>query len=158
MNSAHQYILFSLDEGQYAIQLSAVSRVVRAVEVTPLPEGPETILGVINVGGLIVPAVNLRKIFGLPQREIDLNDQFIIANTSHRKVALAVDKVTEVVESLDKKIVKSEEILPQLTYVEALSKLKGVIILILDLDRLLSLDEDNTPDALVERESRCWKA
>lgn len=154
MSSLHQYIVFSLDENHYAIHLSEISRVVRAVEVTPLPEGPETILGVINVRGCIVPVIDTRKIFCLPQRELDLNDQLIIANTLRRTVALVVDRVTGIVENLEKKIVKSERVLPRMNYVEALAKLEDGIILIVDLDRLLSLDEENKLNNLVERESR----
>ena len=58
-----QIVVFALDEPRYALPLSAVERVVRAVEITPLPKAPEIVLGVINMQGQVVPAVDIRKRF-----------------------------------------------------------------------------------------------
>ncbi len=79
MSLSDQYVVFGLDEHSFALRLSAVVRVVRAVEVTPLPRAPEIVLGVINVQGRITPVFDVRKRFRLPAREISLSDQFIIA-------------------------------------------------------------------------------
>ena len=74
-----QCVVFTLDERFYAIRLSAVSRVVRAVEITPLPKAPPIVIGVINLGGRIIPVVNIRRRFRLPERELELTDQLIVA-------------------------------------------------------------------------------
>ena len=79
MEKLNQLVVFFLNEQKYALYLPAVERVVSAIEVTPLPQAPDNVLGIINVMGKVIPVVNIRKRFGLPEREIDLSDQFIIA-------------------------------------------------------------------------------
>lgn len=67
-------VAFSLDEPRYALHLSAVERVVRAVETMPLPKAPEIVLGVINMQGQIIPVVDVRQRFRLRAREMNLKE------------------------------------------------------------------------------------
>lgn len=71
MDKLNQLVVFAFDEQRYALHLSAVERIVRMVEITPLPKAPEIVLGVVNVQGRIVPIVNIRKRFltGLKSHE-----------------------------------------------------------------------------------------
>ena len=50
-------VVFTLDERFYGVRLSVVARVLRAVEITPLPKAPPIVIGVINLGGRIIPVV-----------------------------------------------------------------------------------------------------
>lgn len=137
-------IVLTLDDQRYALPLSAVERVVRVVEITALPDAPNIVAGVVNVQGRIIPVVNIRKRFLLPERDIALNDQLIISHTSRRPVALIADSVTGVVDCSEEDIVAAEAILPGLEYVEGVAKLKDGMILIHDLDRFLSLAEERS--------------
>ncbi|MCJ7565171.1 MAG: chemotaxis protein CheW [Candidatus Aminicenantes bacterium] len=146
MNMSNQLVVFALDEQRYALHLSAVERIVRVAEVTPLPKAPEIVLGVINVQGQIIPVADIRRRFRLPEREIDLSDHLIIAHTPNRTVALVVDEVTGVIESPEQKLIPAKEILPGTDYVEGVMKLEDGLILIHDLATFLSLEEENTLD------------
>jgi purine-binding chemotaxis protein CheW len=141
-----QLVVFSLDDQRYAIQLSSVERIFRAVEITPLPKAPEIIFGVVNIQGQIVPVFNIRKRFRLPEREIDLSDQLIIARTAKRIVALIVDGVTGVIERAEQEIISAQKVLPGIEYVEGVMKLEDGMIFIHDLDRFLSLEEEKDLD------------
>ena len=146
-----QIVLFSLDEPRYAIYLSAVQRVVQAVEITPLPKAPDIVLGVINFQGEIIPVVDIRKRFKLPAREINIEDQFIIAQTSKRGVVLAVDSVSGVFELENDKVIDAETVFPYTDYISGVAKIERNIILINDLEKFLSLDEEIILDkALME--------
>jgi len=140
----NQLVVFSLDEQRYALPLSAVERVVRAVEITPLPKAPEVVLGVIDVGGRIIPAVDIRKRFRLPARELGLDDRFIIARTSKQRVALVVDSVAGIHGSADGELVSAEEALPFAAYLKGAAKMEDGIVLLLDVDRFLGLDEERS--------------
>lgn len=142
MEKLNQLVVFSLDEQRYALLLSNVERIVRAVEITPLPKAPEIVLGVINVRGEIIPVVNIRKRFRLPEREIALSDHLIIAKTSRRAVALLADRVGQVLEVPENKIISAKKILPAMDYVEGVVKLEDGLILIHDLEKFLSLEEE----------------
>ncbi len=151
MNASNRYVVFTLDEQHYALYLSAVTRVVRTVEITPLPKAPDIVQGMVNVQGQVIPVVNIRKRFRLPGREMELSDQLIIASTSRRPVVLVVDAVDSVIELSNQKMIPPEEILPAMEYIEGVIKLEDGLVLIHDLDKFLSLDEDKELDAALKK-------
>lgn len=142
MAASTRLVRFSLDQQRYALYLSAVERVVPAAEVTPLPKAPEIVLGVLNAGGRIIPVVNIRRRFRLREREIDLRDQLIIAHSGKRPVALVVDSVTGIAEVADEQVTAADRILPGLEQVEGVARLEDGLMLIHDLGKFLSLDEE----------------
>ena len=111
-------------------------------EITPLPKAPQIVLGVINIQGRIIPVINVRKRFNLPEREITLSDHLIIANTTRRTVVLVVDAVSGVVDRPEGEIIIPDKILPGLEYVQGVVKLEDGLILIHNLEMFLSLEEE----------------
>lgn len=105
-------LVFTIDEQRYALHLDAVERAVSAVEVTPLPKAPPAVLGVVNVQGRILPVLDIRKLFHLPEREIYLSDQLIIVHDSGLNVALRADSVIGVIECREENVVMPERIFP----------------------------------------------
>lgn len=117
-----QIVVFSIDERRCALPLATVDRIVRVVEVTPLPKAPEIVLGIINVQGRIIPVINVRKRFLLPEREMNLSDQLIIAHTSKRNIALLVETVSGVIEYPENEMVAPDEIISDIKYVKGIIK------------------------------------
>jgi purine-binding chemotaxis protein CheW len=152
MDSLSQLVVFTLDEQRYALRLHSVERIVRVVEITPLPKAPDIVLGVINVQGRVIPVVNIRKRFLLPERETNLSDQLIIAKTSKRPVAILTDGVSRVIEESAERVVTSEEILSGMKYVEGVVKFEDGMILIHDLDKFLSIEEEKILDDAMKTE------
>jgi purine-binding chemotaxis protein CheW len=142
MRKIDQVVVFTLEGQQYALPLSAVERIIHAVEITPLPKAPDIVLGVINMQGKIIPVINIRKRFRLPEREIKLRDQLIVANTSRQTVALVADEVSGVIERSEQEIISAEKIFPGMGYVKGVVKLEDGMILIHDIDKFLSLGEE----------------
>ena len=147
-------IIFSLDEPRYALPLSLVERVVRIVEITPLPKAPDIVMGVINMHGQILPVINVRRRFNLPEREIRLEDQLIIVNTSKRMVALVVDSVSGVHKLEERELGIAKQELPYAGYIEGVVKLEQGLFLICDLDQFLSLDEEKFLDTALSEGSQ----
>ena len=155
MHHAQQFVVWTLDTQRYAVWLAAVERVVRLVAITPVPHAPDIVLGVINVQGRILPVVNLRQRFRLPERRRLLSDQLLIARTSRRTVALLVDAVTEVIACPEEAVLTGETVLPGMAYVEGVLRLADGLLLIHNLDTCLSLEEESCPgqrDVLPETE------
>lgn len=150
MQSEDRLVVFSLDGQRYALALAAVERVVRAVEVTRLPAAPDIVLGIINMQGRVIPLINVRRRFRLTEREMALTDQIVIAHTARRPVALVVDAVSGVLEHPEREAVAARDILPDADYVEGVVKLEDGLILIHDLDRFLSLEEEASLDQALE--------
>ena len=145
-----QLVVFTIDEQSYALHLPSVERAIHMIEITPLPSAPEIVIGVVNVHGEVVPVLNNRKRFRLPEREPDLGDQLIIAHTAKRFVALVVDTVNDVASFPAGELVAPETILPQLEHLEGVVKLDDGMIFIQDLDAFLSLEEEQALDAAIE--------
>jgi len=142
-------VLFSLDEQRYALYLSAVERIVLTVEITPLPKAPEIVMGIINFHGEIIPIINIRKRFNLPAREIELDDQLIIARTSKRLVGLLVDSVSGVHELEQLQLTGTEGAFPYADYLSGIARIENNIVLIHDLEKFLSLDEQQVMDEIL---------
>ena len=141
-----QLVELNLDDQRYALRLSTVERVIRVIEITPLPKAPEIVLGIVNIGGRIIPVINVRKRFRLPEKEIELGDHLILGQAGCRPVALVVDEVSSVVERPEREVIAAQEILPRLEYVQGVAKLEDGLLLIHDLNTFLSLEEEGTLD------------
>jgi purine-binding chemotaxis protein CheW len=139
-------VIFILDESRFALKLAVVERVVRVVEITPLPEAPDIVLGIIDFQGGIIPVIDVRKRFRFPKRETQLNDQLIIARTVKRTVALLVDDVTGVMACPGERVVEAGKVVSGMAFVEGIVKIDEGMILIHNLDTFLSLDEENRLD------------
>jgi purine-binding chemotaxis protein CheW len=105
----------------------------------------------VNLQGRIIPIFNIRRRFGLEEREPDPNDHLVIANTRLRTVGLAVDEAVGTIEQSVADIVDSSAILPGIEYIEGVVKREDGMILIHDLDLFLSIDEENALDVAMEK-------
>ncbi len=149
-----QIVVFTLDEQLYALPLPAVVKVIHAVEIRRLPKAPEIISGIINIQGQIIPVADIRKRFRLVEREIELDDRMIIADTGKRKVALYVNTVTGIKDLAIRQFVNSKEALPFAEYIKGVAKVDDELILIYDLEQFLSLDEEKELDYALETKNK----
>ncbi|HLO25678.1 MAG TPA: chemotaxis protein CheW [Geobacteraceae bacterium] len=158
MSPADNLVVFALDSQPYALALSTVERAVRIVEITPLPQAPEIVFGVINLEGRIIPVMNIRRRFRLPERRPGLSDQLLIARTARRTVALVVDEVRGVLECPAHAEIDPAAIVPGLEYVTGVIKLSDSLLLIHDLDEFLSLEEEEVLAAAINGEDNNVKS
>ena len=138
MENTHKLVVFRLDESPFSLHLHHVDRILPLIEIQPLPMAPEYILGTINFHGDFLPVVNLRKLFMLPSRELELSDQLIITTTSKHKVALWVDEVIEIAEVSNEEIGHTKKILLDIDYMQGLFNLRDGMVLIHDPERFLT--------------------
>lgn len=130
-------VVFALDDLRFALSMNAVERVVRAVEVSPIPDSPKGVLGVVNVHGRIMPVYDVRARFGLEPREVRLTDHLVIAHTANSEVAVLVDAAVDVVATGSASTPTMADALPGLHSVEGLVMQGDQIVPIQDLNRFL---------------------
>jgi purine-binding chemotaxis protein CheW len=114
------------------------------VSVTPLSDGPEVVLGIINLQGRIVPVVDLRRRLGYPSRQVRLDDTLVIAHTSqvaHRHIAFFADTVEGIADGPEGGMKNVGDVVPGLEFVQGVMQVGDNLVLIHDLDRLLSIDD-----------------
>ncbi len=143
-------VTFSLDDRRFAVPLASVVRVERVVAVTPLPQAPAIITGVVDFHGQVIPVADIRQRFGIPPRPIELMDQLLILNTRKRPIAFLVDVVEGSVELPADRLVDTETVLAGLEYVRGILKLEDGMVLIHDPETFLSLDEEQTLDEALQ--------
>lgn len=150
INSAH-LLIFALDGLRYALPLHKVSRVVRAAALTPLPKAPDIVSGILDLQGEIIPVINLRRRFRLPEKPISCDDQFVIARTPRLTVALAVDGTLGVTELSGQAVVEPEAIVEGTGYLAGVTRTADGLVLIHDLDTLLfPAEEELLSNALTQ--------
>lgn len=142
IQNIEKILVFYLDQGRYALESSCVERVVPMVEITPLPEAPEIVLGIVNFHGEIVSVVDIRKRFHLKERKISPDSFLVIAQISKRKVALVVDSFDSVRMLGPGQKTKADLSVTFSKYLSGVVKTDDGLILIHDLDLFLSLDEE----------------
>jgi purine-binding chemotaxis protein CheW len=151
MNKTGNIIVFSIDEQKYALHLSCIEKAIRIVEINPMPKAPDSVLGVINVQGRLIPVMDTRRLLHLPGKELGLSDQLIIARISGRTVALVVDAVVNVIDLPEHETVPSEDIFPGMDHVSGVLKLEDDMIYIYDPDRLFSPEDETLTDLAMEK-------
>jgi chemotaxis signal transduction protein len=136
----------------WALPLAAVERVVGMVAVTPLPQSPAGVRGAINVGGEIVPVLDLELRIGRPTTDRGPSARLVLAHTSTRRVALPVDDVLGVI------AVDASLIGPPVERTSApmagVAGLPEGVLAIYDLDAFLSADDEHALAAALDGASR----
>ena len=143
-------VLFSLEESRHALYSLVFKCVIYLAEMALLLKAPESVLGAINLQGEVIPVVDICKFFKLPNREIDLGDRFIIAQTTKRKVVLVVDSVNGVSYLSNLQVVDTKVELPFAGFISGVTVFENNLVLINDLEKFLSFDEQQTLDRAFE--------
>lgn len=99
------YVACQLEDKRCGFDLHSIERVVQAVEVTPLHDMPPIITGVVNYRGAVVPIVNMRRWFGLPDRDVVPEDKLVLVHGKDDLLGVVVDNVTDVVEASELDVV-----------------------------------------------------
>ena len=134
---------FRVGRETFGVPISLVHEIVRVPEITAVPDSPGYVEGVINLRGKIVSVVDLRKRFGEKEITANKKNRILVAEVSSKMVGLIVDAASEVI-----KIPDSEVDLPpsvfeegELNYVTGVGKVKGRLIILVDLSKILQRGE-----------------
>jgi len=142
-----EVLVFEVASQTYGLPIADVLELVRAVTITPLPNAPAVIEGVVNVRGRVLPVLDVRARFRLPAKALDPSDHFIVAAAGARGVILRVDRASHLA-LVDETLVQSPQTLgPSAAYVAGVIKLDDGLVLIHDLTTFLSAAEAASLDA-----------
>lgn len=97
-NISDMYLTFALAEEEYGVGIGGVSEIVGMQRIMPIPDMPDYIRGVINLRGKVIPLMDVRLRFGLPERAYDERTVIIVMEVEDAPIGLIVDAVREVLE------------------------------------------------------------
>ena len=133
-----QLVVFQLHDHEYALPASRVGEVLRMVALTPVPEAPVWLPGVLNLRGFVIPVVDLRTRLGMPGAPYALNTPIIVVNGQNRRLGLIADAMVDVVALPASALEYFERAGTDLSAVVALARTGNRVMLVLDADRLLA--------------------
>lgn len=138
-----QLVTFKIDMEEYGIKIANVQEINRMTEVTKIPRAPYFIEGIVNLRGNVIPALDLRRLFNLTDKQVTDATRIIIVDFSGKRTGIIVDSVSEVLRFEKTLIQAPPDILSSgidSDYVESVGKLDGGkrMILILDIGKVLS--------------------
>lgn len=138
-----KYLTFTLGEDSFGLDILYVTEIVGLQKITPVPELPEYVKGIINLRGKIIPVMDVRIRFNKSAREYDERTCIIVIDIGNKSVGLIVDRVSEVIDipegniSPPPKVGKNN----QNRYVKGIGKFGEDVKLILNCEKLLDGDE-----------------
>ncbi len=136
-----KYIVFQIGEGHYAIPLTEVSQIIRHENVTDVPTAPSFVEGVINIGGEVIPVINLRSRFSLSAAEITRKNRVIIVQRQDSRYGVLVDSVREILD-LDENSIAPEAASVfgmKAEFVRGIAKIRDNVLVLLDIFKVLSI-------------------
>lgn len=138
-----QWVTFKLDNETYGINVMQVQEVLRYTEIAPVPGAPHYVLGIINLRGNVVTVIDTRSRFGLQSAEVDDSTRIVIIEAEKQVIGILVDSVAEVVYLRRSEIdnapnVGTEE---SAKFIQGVSNRDNELLILVDLDKLLSDDE-----------------
>ena len=131
-------LCFNLADKEYAIGIESVREVRRLKNITPIPKALDFIEGVVSLRGRVVPIISLRKKLGLPYDKSSSFNRVLITESNNHILGLAVDSVLGIT-AIDKANIELPgEVLKKVDYLIGVGKLAKRLILIIDIEKLLS--------------------
>jgi purine-binding chemotaxis protein CheW len=142
-NDAEPFILFELAGTTYGVRSRFVQQVELIEHVTPVPNAPAAVDGVVLARGQVIPALNLRARFGFERVALDLRSRLVVVSTNGRTLGLVVDSAREFLRISEAAIEPPPEAITGLSgkYLEGVATIEGRIILILNLDEVIDVGE-----------------
>ncbi len=143
MNSQQQtehFILFGLAGTTYAVRSTDVRQMDMIGQITPVPNAPQCVDGVVFLRGQVLPAINLRVRFGFPRIDYDIKARLIVVQSGGRSVGLIVDTAREFVAIPRDAIQPPPEGISNLSgkYLDGIVKIGDRVILVLNVEEVIN--------------------
>src|SRR6202047_2165956 len=138
-----QLVGFRIGNETYGVRIASVREIVRVPEITAVPNAPEMIEGVINLRGRIIPVMDLRKRFANFSDTSDKKNRILVVELDNKLLGLIVSSASEVLKIPPSEIEAPGSVFAdgESGYVTGVGKLKGRLIILLDISKLLHLPE-----------------
>lgn len=144
-----QFLTFTLAGEEYGIVALKVQEIKGWEKVTPIPNSPAYVRGVLNLRGLIVPIIDLRLRFNLPDMDYTPVTAIVVVKVRGRLAGLVVDSVSDVIAVSVKQRCAAPEFEGQANrhFIQGLAQVDNKLLILLDIDKLIGNEFPTTGDA-----------
>jgi purine-binding chemotaxis protein CheW len=135
----NQYLTFRLGEEEYGVEILKVQEIKGYSTITPIPNTPRYLKGVMNLRGTIIPVVDLRSKFAMAEAEYNRFTVIIVVTVGTKVMGLVVDAVSDVLNILQADIQPTPDFGGQVEtrFISGLAKAGEKLVVLLDIDKLL---------------------
>jgi len=139
----NQIVVFELSSEYFGVEIAKVESIIKMQPITQMPHVPAFVEGVTNLRGKVLPVIDLRKRFGLPSQEADKHSRIIVVSVEQTEVGMIVDGVSEVLAVPEGAVEATPAITSSMdsTFITGIAKLDNRLVILLDLNRILSSEE-----------------
>ncbi|MFZ5352058.1 MAG: chemotaxis protein CheW [Bacillota bacterium] len=139
-SSVRKFVVFRLDNEEYGIDILRVKEIKEMIGITRVPKAPYFVRGVMNLRGDVIPIVDLRKKFNLPEAKDTENSRIIIVTVDDLTVGLVIDSSSEVLEISNDLIEDAPSSIGSVeqSNIFGIGKVNNRLIILLDVVRILS--------------------
>lgn len=137
-------VCFNLASEEYGLDVTQVLGVNPIIEITHVPKAPEFVEGVIRIRGKVIPVIDLRKRLGMEKKEYGKKSRIIIAKVSGVRAGIIVDGASSVINIPTQNVEPPSEVLNHANLLKGVGNLEKKLLLLLDLDKILSPEETET--------------
>lgn len=130
-------VAFYLADQRYAFPIDQVQEIQQIVAFSEVPGGGMGVVGMVNLRGQVIPAVDVRQLVGLPRQDYTLETPMIIAHIKGQLVALVVDEVEDVIELPDACMQEPPAMHSMAAKMIGVCRMDDGLIYVLDLESLL---------------------
>lgn len=130
-------IVFSMEGQRYGLPIEVVQEIQQIVAFSEIPEHRTAVVGVINVRGQVVPAVDLRLLVGMPAKEYGLQTPMLFVRTAQGLVSLIVDEVEDVIEVPTGALQAPSRMYALADRLLGVMRLEADLVFVFDIDRLV---------------------
>lgn len=151
-----KYLIFQLGREEFGARVLKVREIMGIQDITAVPHTPPYVKGVINLRGKVIPVIDLRLKFGLPEAEYTSRTCIIVVQVQHENslvfMGVVVDGVAEVLNLTASDIEDTPDFGNGVTtsYLLGMAKIKGKVKILLDIDQVLNTQELQGLDALIQ--------
>lgn len=138
-----QLVSFNLSKETYGIEITKIREIILIGQITQVPETPHYIKGLINLRSTVIPVIDLRARFGLPEGELTDESRIMVLNVGTRTIGIVVDAVSEVLRVTGDQISEAPPTVSSLgnEYMTGLVRLEEQLLILLDVDQLFGEDQ-----------------
>ncbi|NLP00145.1 MAG: purine-binding chemotaxis protein CheW [Clostridiaceae bacterium] len=147
-----QLVKFHIADEAFGIGIKQIFQILKPQEVFKVPNTPPFIEGLINLRGKVMTVFNLRKRFNMPEKENDGDTKILVIRMDDYLLGFTVDSVSEIVRVQDEDIVDPPPSLINFDrrFLSGVAKVGEKLILLLDLEKILTPDEEDKVKEIVE--------
>lgn len=137
--SSEQLVVFKLAGEIYGVNISLVNTIIRMQDITQIPNTNRFIEGVINLRGSIIPVINLRSRFNLPEADATKASRIVVVEAGGQLIGMTVDAVAETMRFSAHDIEPPSPVIASIDaeYLRGVGKSGDQLVILLDLDKVL---------------------